>query len=195
MMSVNISEIGNLAPVEPLNLDDYADVKSNSRSMPESGRYTLRAPESFPATAFTAAKSSGALMAQIDPTIVGPTNDGYTVRFTKVSGKQYDRDGKRVSQIGDYLRSCGVSGNLSDAQATVDAVCQTANLTYEAQLDWELTHRASGFKVKGMRNFPKGSDGRYIPFLEHPSEKDEAGNPLRLRANVVITRFYPKTDG
>lgn len=194
----DISSLGNLAPSEPLNLDIYADVTA-SRPFPRKGRYTLRAPESFPAEAFGSTKA-GSLSVQIDPTIVGPTNEGFTLRFIRVSGKAFERKGIKVSQIGDYLRSCGVRGQLTTAQDQADAVEQTANLTYDAGIDWRVYGKGHGeggqdFVLEGMENFPSDGKGGYLPYVPSPTKVDEVtGEPIMLRANLVITRFYAKED-
>lgn len=190
-MCADISQIGNLQPVQPLDMDTYPEQKSGFQ-LPKAGRYTVRAPESFPQTAFGATKA-GALSAQIDPTIVGPTNEGFTVRFTKISAKTYERNGIPVSQFGDYLRATGVTGTIpGDAQGLAEAVERTAGAVYDVELDWEARHTPTGFQVKGMRNFPSDGNGGHQSWVTHPTEKDDQGNPLRLRANVVVRRYIPQ---
>ena len=189
-MSVNISALGNLNPVEPLDMDDYADQKERTPfQLPLAGRYVVRAPESFPETAFSATKNND-LSVQIDPTIVGPTNEGFNIRYQRVTAKTFDRDGRKASFLGDYLRANGVAGRLPEStQAIVDLVASTAGRTYEVELDWEASHRATGFKLKGMGKFPTQADGTKQSWVEHPTEKSEDGSPLRLRANLTIRRF------
>lgn len=190
-MSINLSSLGNLATAETINLDDYKDQEVKTFQLPKAGRYTLRAPERFSESDFAATKE-GYLKARVDPTIVGPTNEGFQIRYVSVSAKTFDRGGARVSQVGDYLRACGVAGQLpSDPQGIADAIAGTAGLTYEADLDWEANHFASGFKVKGMRNFPMNADGSYQMWVQHPTEKDADGAPLRVRANIVVRRYIP----
>jgi hypothetical protein len=188
----DLSHLGGLNPVEALDLANYADNKESTFRLPVKGRYTLRAPESFPAAAFTRTKA-GALSIQIDPTIVGPTNEGFTVRFTKVSAKPFKRDGVTVSQVGDYLRSCGFSGVLADEQSIADAVEATAGAIYEAKLDWRA-YSKSGFSLQGMERFPKLADGSYQSWVEDPTLKDENGNPVKVRANIIVDRFIPQGE-
>lgn len=191
----DISALGQLNPTEALDLDTYKSV-GQGRPFPRAGRYTLRAPESFPTEAFGKTKA-GNLSAQIDPTIVGPSHEGTVLRFTRVSAKDFRRGGEIVSQVGDYLKACGQSGKVSgDPQEVADAIERTANLTYEAEIDWRVYAKAqnrdgSDFVVEGMTNFPKDAQGNPVPYVESPTAKDEQGNPLRLRANLQITRFYP----
>ena len=188
---VDISALGNLEPARPLDLSLYPDARVG-QELPKAGRYTFRAPESFPATAFSKTQA-GNLSARVDPTIAGPTNEGYNVRFVNISAKVFQRDGKDVSQMGYYLRAFGITDELTgDPQQAADLIASTANQTYEALGDWEARHRATGYEVKGMRNFPSDGNGGHKSWVTHPTEKDADGNPLRLRANFVIKQFLPK---
>jgi hypothetical protein len=190
----DLSHLGGLNPVEALDLENYADNKEKVSSfrLPPKGVYTVQAPDSFPAAAFSRTKA-GSLQIQIDPTIVGPTNEGFTVRFTKVSAKPFKRDGVTVSQVGDYLRSCGFSGVLADEQSIADAVEATAGAIYEAKLDWRA-YSKSGFSLQGMERFPKLADGSYQSWVEDPTLKDENGNPVKVRANIIVDRFIPQGE-
>lgn len=185
----DLSHLGGLNQVEALDLANYADNKESTFRLPPKGRYTLRTPESFPSAAFSRTKA-GALSVQIDPTIIGPTNEGFTIKYTKVSAKPFQRDGKYVSQVGDYLRSCGFKGTIKDEQEIGDAVEATAGAVYEAKIDWRA-YSKSGFSLQGMERFPKNPDGTYQSWVEDPTLKDENGNPVKVRANLVIDRFIP----
>lgn len=188
----DISTLGNMQPVEPLDLDTYADNKESNFSLPSKGRYTVRAPESFASTAFGRTKA-GSLSAQVDPVIVGPTSEGYVLRFTKVSAKPFKRQGITVSQLGDYLRAVGIKGRLTDEQAQADAVEQTANAIYQVDVDWRAYNKNTGFSVEGMERFPSDGNGGHLPVYEDPIDKDEEGKPVRLRANLTVTRYIPAT--
>ncbi len=141
---------------------------------------------------------AGALSVRIDPTIVGPTNEGFTVRFTSVSAKVFDRNGSKVSQVGDYLKACGFEGKLTDEQAIADAVESTAGKTYQAKLDWRGYNKRTGYQIEGMEKFPKNADGTYQSWCIDPSEVgkvDENGRQLRVLANLSIPfgGFIPAT--
>lgn len=197
----DLSALGNLNPVEPLDLENYQDNQA-APPLPKKGRYTVQAPDSFPKEAFGRA-GSGALSVRIDPKIIGPSSEGFTVRFASVSAKQFKRDGKTVSQLGDYLRATGIRGKFADEQAQADAVEQTANLTYQVDLDWRAYNKDTKFQVEGMDRFPSDGNGGHLPFYLDPNdtEKDNEGNvmkdaegkalPKKLRANVSIARFVP----
>jgi hypothetical protein len=188
MSTVNISALGNLVASDNLDLDTYADVKDKTFRLPKKGRYLVRAPESFPDTAFGATKA-GHLKAQIDPTIVGPTNEGFQIRFVNISAKPYERSGGKVSQFGDYLRACGRKGPLpGDPQALADAVAATAGQTYYVDLDWKAYNSTTGMEVRGMENFPVDENGEPMSFVEDPGDITENG-PKRLRANLEVRRF------
>jgi hypothetical protein len=202
---ISISALGGLSPVEPLDLAVYAD-SADFKPLPNKGRYTVKAPESFSETSFTASKSSGALVAQVDPTIIGPSNEGYVLRYTKPSAKVFKRNGVNVSQLGDYLRACGHRGKLTNPQEQADAVEQTANTIYQVDVDWKAYNKATGFSVEGMERFPSDGNGGHLPWIEDPNdyEKDESTGEfitdaqgdkihVRVRANVFVNRFVPAT--
>lgn len=187
---VDISALGNLNAAEPLDLEIYPDA-GPSMNLPTAGRYTVRAPENFPAEAFGATKA-GFLSAQVDPTIVGPSHEGYTIRYTRVSAKPFNRRGVKVSQLGDYLRATGRKGLVpSDPQSQADAVAETANTIYQIDTDWRVFEKATGFALEGMSRFPSDGNGGHVPVIQSPTEKNEDGSPVMLRANLVVTRFVP----
>lgn len=185
----DISALGEMKPVEPLDLENYADNKEFS-AIPKAGRYTVQAPDTFPPAAFGRTKA-GSLSVSIDPKVIGPTNEGYTLRFTKVSAKSFKRNGVTVSQLGDYLRAVGFRGRLTNEQEQADAVEQTANQIYQVDLDWRAYNKTTGFTLEGMNRFPSDGNGGHQPWTTDPSEKDETGEPVRLRANVTVVRFVP----
>ena len=188
---VDISSLGNLESAKPLDLSIYPDARGG-QGLPKSGRFVVRAPESFSASAFSKTRA-GNLSARVDPTIVGPSDEGYTLRFTNISAKVYQRDGKDVSQVGDYLRSFGITEELTgDPQQAANLIASTAGQTYEIFADWEARHSATGYKVTGMKNFPTDTAGNPQSWVEHPAEVDGEGKALRLRANLVVRKFLPK---
>jgi hypothetical protein len=200
-MSADISMLGNLRPVEPLDMDSYVD-NQEAPPLPKKGRYTVQAPDKFPQPTFGRSKAD-ALTARVDPIIVGPDSAGYTLKFTNPSAKVYKRQGVNVSQIGDYLRACGIRGKIVDEQSLADAVESTANLTYQVDVDWRAYNKATGFQLEGMDNFMKNDNGEPVPYCidKGDTEKDENGAtvfdaagvavPKRLRANLYITRYVP----
>lgn len=195
----DLSQLGGLEPTSMLDANTYKTQSTGAFILPAAGRYTLRSPESFPATSFGKTQA-GKLSIRIDPTIAGPTSEGLTVRFTNISAKVFQRGSGEASMIGDYLKAVGYQGNIpGDPQALADLVEQTAGAQYEAILEWEARHGGfGGFKLKGMSKFPQNADGTYQSWVNHPTETvlNDAGEkvPLRLRANLVVDRYIPRVN-
>lgn len=185
----NLSHLGGLNPIEQLDLDGtYPVAKESTFSLPPKGVYVLQNPDSFPEAAFSATKT-GSIQVQIDPTIVGPRNEGFTVKFVKVSAKVFDRNGKKVSQLGDFLKACGFSGSLSTIEDIGNAMDSVAGRTYQAKLDWRSYNKRTGWTLEGMERFPKLADGTYQSWVIDPTEvgkEDENGRQLRVLANLTI---------
>lgn len=187
----DLSALGELKSLDPMDLTTYVDSKASTFQLPKAGTYTLMAADSFPPAAWSRTKA-GSLSATIDPTIVGPTNEGFQLRFTKVSAKEFKRSGESVSQAGDYLRACGITGKVTNEQELADLIESTAGTVFEAVLDWRVYNKNSGFSLEGMTRFPKNDDGTYQSWVADPTAKDENGLPQRVRANVNIVRFIPR---
>jgi hypothetical protein len=192
-----MASIGNfdIAPSEPLDLNDYPTIGGKKeRKFPNKGRYTLRATDSFTEESFAPNKANTALTFAINPVIVGPTNEGYQLKFNsgRISGKVYQRKGRPASQLGDYLKSVGVDGVVpGDPQAQADIVESTAGMTFEAGLDWRAYDKSTGRSVEGMENFPSDGQGGHLPYLLSETEKDENGDAKKIWANVEIVYFVP----
>lgn len=184
----DLSQLGNLVEVNPVELGDtYPEARQSTFQLPKKGEYTLQAPESFPQDAFGTTKA-GHLSVRIDPTIVGPINEGFQLKFQSVSAKPFERRGQTVSQAGDYLAACGFRGTLKTAQQIADAIESTAGATYRANLDWRA-YSNTGVDIEGMEKFPKLADGSYQSWVEDPVAKDDNGNPVKVRARLYIRNF------
>lgn len=185
----DLSHLGGLKAVEQLDLDNtYPVAKESTFQLPPKGTYVMRAPDSFPGAAFSRTKADD-LSVQIDPTIVGPDHEGFTVRFVKVSAKVFNRNGKGVSQVGDYLKACGFSGVLKGEDQIIEAVETTAGATYQAKLDWRAYNKRTGWTLEGMERFPKNEDGTHQSWVIDPTEvgkTDDTGRQLRVLANLTI---------
>jgi len=174
---------------EPIDLDKY-EAPSAGRPFPRKGRYVVRAAditsESF------GQSQAGYLTVQIDPTIVGPTDEGYQIRYVKQSAKTFTRGKSNtpVSQMGDFLLACGHKGAVpSDPAELANLVSTMSGTVFQADVDWRAYNKNNGFSLEGMEKFPKDVDGEYLPWVEDPSDIDaETGNPRRLRANLNVNR-------
>lgn len=189
----DISALGQLQSAEPIDLDLYPTAQESTFRLPPKGRYVVRAPEAFPPEAFGATNEK-LLLAQIDPTIVGPTGEGTVIKFTKVSAKTFKRGNENASRIGDYLAACGITGKLTEPQELADAIERTAGSTYEVILDWRAFDKTTRQEIKGMENFPLLADGTHQPYIESTTEKDNEGRPVRTWANLNVVRFIPATS-
>ena len=218
MSSADISALGQMTPSQPLNLSDYpssALPQSSTESKPKfsvapAGEYVMRAPEQF---IFSKAQSSGNLMARIDSTVVGPTNEGAQVKFARVSTTIFPREVNGVTQeaslAADFVRAVQVAngetptefpgvGADGNAQAQADAIAACAGKSYRARLNWEAEDRkyGTGTKVRGMTKFPLAKDaegnaipGTYQPYIELAGKLDDKGRPARIWANLYIQSF------
>ena len=191
----DISQLSSLQSSEPIDLDLYPEAKPKSTfRLPAEGRYTVQSPSSFDATAF-GASAADALTAAINPTIVGPSNEGFTLR-SKVSAKTFGK-GVKESWLGRYLKACGVTGTIpGEPQAQADAVEATAGKMYQVDLMWKAENRSTGLVVKGMKNFPLNEDGTYQQYVEDPNETVDINGkqlPKRVYARLEIVRFHPLT--
>lgn len=187
----------NIAPTESVDIASAYPAKTGRR-FPNKGWYTLRAAEVFTPESFTPNKAGTALTFQIDPTIVGPTNEGYQLKFSsgRISAKTYQRTNRTtgktdtVSQLSDFLKAVGYNGVVpGDAQTQADLVEQQAGKTFDALLDWRAYDPATQREVSGMENFPSDGNGGHLPYLLSESQTDDQGKPKKIWANLEIVRF------
>jgi len=195
---VDISALGNLEPVQAIDLSVVPEAPKKAFSFPRAGVYTIVAPEVIPAEAFGKTQA-GNLSARVDPKIVGPTNEGYELRFTNLSAKVYQdsRTGLDTSQVAQYLQAFGITEQLTgDPQQAANLIASTAGQTAEVYADWVAEHRPSKFKLSGMKNFPSDGAGGYVSYIEHPDPdvQGPTGDRLRLRANLVVKRWIAKSN-
>src|SRR3990167_8007749 len=193
-----MASIGNLS-VQPTDTVDISTAYpvSTGRRFPNKGWYTLRTTDTFTEESFTPNKAGTALTVQIDPTIMGPTNEGYQLKFSsgRISAKTYqrtDRSGKAatVSGLSDFLKATGYMGVVpGEAQAQADLVEQQAGSTFEALLDWRAWDPSTQTEIKGMENFPSDGNGGRTPYVLSATETDDEGKPKRIWANLEIVRF------
>lgn len=196
---VDISALGSLEPVQAIDLSVVPEVQKKTFTFPRAGIYKVRAPEAIPAEAFGKTQA-GNLSARVDPTVVGPSNEGYEIRFTNLSAKVYTdpKTGLETSQVAQYLQSFGITEELTgDPQQAANLIASTAGQTATVYADWVAEHRPTKYKLTGMKNFPSDGNGGFSPYVEHPDPNvtNAEGDRLRLRANLVIRRWLIPRDG
>lgn len=110
-----------------------------------------------------------------------------------MSAKPFQRGNSTVSQVGDFLKSVGVSGVIRSNQDIANLVEQTSGRVFDAKLVWNGYNKVTGFEVKGMKNFPRTADGSHQSWMEDPTPGavDDSGNPYRVMARLQIDRFIP----
>lgn len=136
---------------------------------------------------------------------------GRKVRFLRVRSAPFERNGVRVSQLGDLIRAFD-STNSYTGKAKFEALArwQAAGATFEAKVDWrgfDMDHYKNvlseeGFAaddksqearmakrkagdaatIKGMRKFPTRANGTHEPTVEGPSGGD-------VKAELEIVDF------
>ena len=195
-MSIDISALGSLQPVQPLDLSIIPEVPKKEFTFPRAGRFIVRVPEAITEENFTPT-AKGVLQARVDPTITGPSNEGYEIRYTRVSATVYTdpRTSLETSQVAQYLQAFGINEELTgEPQQAANLIASTAGQEAEVYADWVAEHRPSGYKLSGMKNFPSDGNGGFQSWIEHPdaSVTDAKGDRLRLRANFVVKRWLPK---
>ncbi len=192
MLNTTIKGEENLADVSGLDIkvdyipEDEVEAGGTGKSYgpPPDGKYFGQAPiitdESFGVTA------AGYLSATLDPiTIIaqgGQPGDGYQVRFTRLSSKQYSN--KKTSQVIEFLRACGVSATPKTADEAKLMLKACSGKTFQFALQWEAYDKDAQKSVKGMDNFPIGEDGKPQPWVAAEYDATQ-----RVWANGKV-RFY-----
>lgn len=196
-----MADIGNfsVAPTEAVDISaSYPPAAPQKSRFPNKGWYSLRTTDSFSSESFKPNKAGTAFTFQIDPVVVGPTNEGYQLKFNsgRISAKTYQRTDKTsgktqtVSQLSDYLKASGYTGVVpGDAQQQADLVEMQAGKTFEALLDWRAWDPSNQREIAGMENFPSDGNGGNLPYVLSDTQTDDEGNPKRIWANLEIVRF------
>lgn len=90
----------------------------------------------------------------------GGTVDGTTIRFTRVSVKPFEKNGKPVnaSSAGNVLRSAGVPAKPQKTAEYDNAMKAARGRIVQFAIDWEARNKDTGEKVSGYDNFPDDTD-------------------------------------
>lgn len=150
-----------LTEPDPIDFEKYQDGSTGqSYAPPPEGQYVAKAPifrdngttTIGPDNSFGATKA-GYLKVAIDPIeIVGPTNEGYKVRFASLSAKKYsNREG---NQILDFLRACGLPIRPKTNDEYKSAIKMASGKVFKFGLVWEAYIKDTEQTIKGQDNFP-----------------------------------------
>jgi len=178
-MSTDISQL-NLQEPDQIDWAGYQlQSTGGGKAIPPAGTYQGAAPSTFDYQ-----DKDGKLVVLMDPiTILGPTNAGYALRFTRVSTKKYSN--RNASPAGDYLKAQGVPSQPRTNQDYVDAVESTAGRPFQFDLDWEAWDKETQETLaKGMDAFPDNATGGKQPFIV-------TADGRKVWANARIKRFRP----
>ena len=145
--------------------------------------------------------------------IVNGPHAGRKLRFLRVRSAPFERDGVKVSQLGDLIRAFDATTTYK-GKAKFEALSrwQAQGAVFEAKIDWrafdmdyykdELSRAGytsddksqearmakrragDGATIRGMRKFPQRADGTYSPTVLGPSGAE-------LKAEVDFVDFTP----
>lgn len=191
---MDISSLNNLNPSEPV---DLSAVAPKGPRFPRKGVYTLQLPETITLEDNFSETQSGNLAVEIDPVIVGPSSEGFQVRYVKASAKTYPttdfktKQKYTTSQMAELAASAGIHSFPGDPREQVEIICSLAGAQVRAQLDWRAKNKRTGEVIEGEENFPKNALGEPQPWIEDAEDQDPDGKNIRYRARIYVKRFYP----
>lgn len=158
-----MADVGQFALLEPEAIDyenESTGGGGQNYAPPVEGRYTGKAPffkdngsgQITPDNHFGATQA-GYLKVAVEPIeIVGPTGQGYNIRFSSLSAKKYsNREG---NQIIDFLRACGNPARPKTNDEYKSAVKMCSGKLFDFALVWEAYNKDTQETTKGEQNFP-----------------------------------------
>ena len=201
-----LSELDNITTedIEVAPPAEYID-SSVTRPVPE-GMYDLQITEWEPSRNRETKQPDGKAFV-LNCKVVGGEQDGKFVRNLRIWTATYERNGVRVSGLGDLIRAIDDTAEwktLADAGAIL-AKAQDQGTTFRAKLVWEafdldwyrdqggdnLPNKSPEQKdlrkqatIKGMSKFRQAPDGTFLPEVEGPS-----GNMIEAR--ISVDRYVP----
>lgn len=179
-MTPDISQL-NLDTPDQIDWDQYQGVGTGTgKPIPAAGTYTVVTPDNIEYDA-----KDGKLIAKLDPLkVIGPTNAGYEVRFTRISTKKYSN--RNASPAGDYFKAHGLQTRPASQQDYLDAFQSTLGRPFQVDLDWEAYDKETRETIaKSMADFPDDGQGGKQRFIVNPA----TGN--KVWANVRVKRYRP----
>lgn len=179
---------------EQIDYENYDEGGPKSFSPPAEGIYVGKVPvirdngtliidetNSFGKT------QKGDLKVSVDPIEIvapGKPENGYKVRFTEFSAKKYVN--RMASPMVDFLRACGSPARPKNNAELRAALKMVSGKTFKFSLQWEARDKGAGTRVQGAENFPKGTDGKPLPYITSEHEVDDQNRAKRYWANARI---------
>lgn len=192
--------------VEVAAPEEYVD--GNMSSLVPEGRYDLTITNWDVSRDYETKEPDGKAFI-LDAVVTGGPQDGKTVRNLRVWTATFERNGVRVSGLGDLIRAIDDTATfttLQDAAAIIQKA-QDQRIPIQVKLQWEafdsdyyndrggktMVNKSPEQKalrkeatVKGMTNFRQATDGTFLPEVKGPS-----GNTIE--AKVVINSYTPSS--
>ena len=119
----------------------------------------------------------------------GGTVDGYVIRFTRASIKNFEKNGvvQNASPVGNLLKSAGVTAKPQKTAEYDQAMLAVRGRVVTFTLDWSAKNKDTGEEIWGYENFPDDPEnpGRKKAILrgEHTDEKTGAVIPADTYRN------------
>ena len=107
----------------------------------------------------------------------GGTADGYVIRFTRASVKNFERNGvvQNASPVGNLLKSAGVTAKPQRTAEYDQAMLSTRGRVVTFTIEWQAKNKDTGEEIWGYDNFPNDPErpGQKKAILrgEHVDEK------------------------
>lgn len=192
--------------VEVAAPEEYVD--GNMPSLVPEGRYDLVITDWDVSRDYETKQPDGKAFI-LQTQVVGGEHDGKTVRNLRVWTSQFERNGVKVSGLGDLIRAIDDTARFTTFQDAAAVIQKAADqkTPIQVSLKWEafdveyfnakggqsLVRKSPEEKalrkeatVKGMTNFRQAADGSYLPEVVGPS-----GNTLEAR--IVINSYTPSS--
>lgn len=177
-----------------VDFDNYQDASEFPPPAPE-GVYTFKQES----VEFDATKE-GFLLAILSHSIQAPGEpvDGHKINFDRVSNKPFERNGVKVSQMADQIRSLGNVERPRTAEDYGNAISAGVGQLWKGQTQWEAGCNHAGtehevewgdskvFRLKGMKKFPTLPSGQHADTVTCPTCGTE------VRARERISRRIPQ---
>lgn len=131
------------------------------------------------------ADDAGNLVVKFDTiTLRGGAADGYQIRFTRVSTKPFQKNGKEipVHSLGNLLKSAGLVAKPQTNAEYVASVKSVLGKPVQFTIDWFAKGKETGEAIRGYKAFPIDPErpGQRKSVLQAGTEVnvlDQKGNP------------------